>query len=274
MFCRFAISPALVAIAMVSAASAQPAPETSGLDAPPPTACQLRLTDHAVFRSLGDLAAPAHGPAGCGGPDAVLLQRVIVDDHTEVAIEPAATLRCEMAEAVTEFVRSDLAPAAAALGAPLTSIENFDSFNCRSRNRVAGARLSEHGLANALDIRSIRLKDGRVVLPAEAAAPLLFRTAMRTAACELFTTVLGPGSDGYHEDHVHFDRAERHNGFRLCQWDLRDEPRFALQSISNRPAAPPPATTAPTTQRGSIPMPRPRPATTRSNITLTGELRH
>ena len=45
---------------------------------------------------------------------------------------------------------------------------------------------------------------------------------MRVSACRHFTTVLGPGSDGYHEDHVHVDLAERRNGFRLCQWDVRD----------------------------------------------------
>jgi len=33
-------------------------------------------------------------------------------------------------------------------------------------------------------------------------------------------TVLGPGSDGYHEEHIHLDLAERHNGYRICQWDV------------------------------------------------------
>jgi hypothetical protein len=237
----------------------------------------VRLSsDRAVFKPLGDLTG-SHD-SGCGGPDAVLLQRVILEDHTEVAVEPPATLRCEMAEAITEFVRRDLAPAAAALGSPLRSVENYDSFTCRSRNGVTGAKLSEHGLANALDIRSVRLKDGRVVRPADADASFMFRTSMKAAACERFTTVLGPGSDGYHEDHIHLDRIERHSHYRMCQWDVRDEPKFALQSVSTKPAA----TAAPSpgmasaALRGPIPLPRPNPfkaAGTRVVI-LPAESRH
>ncbi len=218
----------------------------------------MRLSsDRAVFKSLGDLAANHGGPAGCGATDAVLLEKVIMPDRTEVAVEPAATLRCEMAEAITDFVRQDLAAAAAAMGAPLSAVENHDSYDCRGRNRVAGAKLSEHGLANALDIRSIRLKDGRVVRPSDAGAPIEFRVAMRAAACNRFTTVLGPGSDGYHEDHIHLDRIERRGGYRLCQWDLHDEPRYALQSVATQSAVPPARADA--VPRGPVPLPRPRP---------------
>jgi Extensin-like protein C-terminus len=45
---------------------------------------------------------------------------------------------------------------------------------------------------------------------------------MRTSVCARFTTVLGPGADGYHEDHIHVDLAERRGGYRICQWDIRD----------------------------------------------------
>ena len=45
---------------------------------------------------------------------------------------------------------------------------------------------------------------------------------MRKSVCTRFTTVLGPGSDGYHEDHIHIDLAERRSGYRICQWDIRD----------------------------------------------------
>jgi hypothetical protein len=266
----FALGTALIGVALVSAASAQPAPDASGV----PTACQVRLTDRAVFKPLGDIVGEPGGP-GCGAPDAVLLQRIVLDDHTNVAVEPPATLRCEMAEAVADFVRHDLAPAAAAMGSPLRTVENYDSYDCRGRNRVAGAKLSEHALANALDIRSVRLKDGRVVLPADASASTAFRAAMKSAACDRFTTVLGPGSDGYHEDHIHVDRIERRSGYRLCQWDVRDEPRFALQSVSTRSATAPPRG-ADAVLQGPIPLPRPRPLTAANAHTIIppAESRH
>jgi hypothetical protein len=236
------IGPALALIALSDGAAAQSARDAAR------TACQMRLSaDRATFKPLGQL----DGPAGCGGPDVVQLERIILTDRTEVAIEPPATLRCEMAEAVVSFVRQDLAPAAAAMGSPLSAIENFDSYECRGRNRVAGAKLSEHGLANALDIRSVRLKDGRVMRPADAEAPSEFRVAMKAAVCSRFATVLGPGSDGYHEDHIHIDRIERRGGYRLCQWDLHDEPHsYALQSVT------PSRTRAAAV---SVPLPRPRP---------------
>ena len=33
--------------------------------------------------------------------------------------------------------------------------------------------------------------------------------AAHRAACGIFGTTLGPGSDGYHEDHLHFDTVSR-----------------------------------------------------------------
>src|SRR5262249_49875973 len=150
----------------------------------------MRLSSgRAVFKPLGELG----GPVGCGGADVIYLERIILQGRTEVAIEPPAPLRCATAGAIASFGRQDPAPAAAAMGSALSAVENFDSYECRGRNRVAGAKLSEHGLANALDIRSVRLKDGRVVRPADQAAPSEFRVAMKAAACGRFTTVLGPG---------------------------------------------------------------------------------
>jgi hypothetical protein len=231
----------MVAIGLADGATAQTAPlpparplidapADRGIDpshlglkvAPAVTACQLRLAAaHAVFKPLGEMS----GPGGCGGPDIVQLEHIVLPDRTEVAVDPPATLRCETAEAIASFVQTGLAPAVAAMGGALSAIENFDSYECRGRNRIAGAPLSEHGRANALDIRALRLKDGRILHPSDDAVPHAFRLAMKNIACARFTTVLGPGSDGYHEDHVHVDLAERASGYRLCQWDLHDAAR-------------------------------------------------
>jgi hypothetical protein len=52
--------------------------------------------------------------------------------------------------------------------------------------------------------------------------PQSFRQRLREAACHRFNTVLGPGSDAYHADHIHVDLAERAHGYRMCQWDVRE----------------------------------------------------
>ncbi|MBC7084727.1 MAG: extensin family protein, partial [Firmicutes bacterium] len=37
------------------------------------------------------------------------------------------------------------------------------------------------------------------------------------AACLYFTTVLSPGSDDAHKDHLHLDVIERKSGYRFCR---------------------------------------------------------
>jgi hypothetical protein len=216
----------------------RPAALASGTPAEP-SACQVELANRAVFGPL----PPLIGPGGCGAPDVVRLDAIIMPDQTHVSLRPAPTLRCGMAGAVADWVRADLGPRAATMGAPLQVIENYDSYDCRGMNRVVGAKLSEHGKANALDIRSLTLADRRTIHPTDPAVSREFREGMRASACARFMTVLGPGSDGYHEEHIHVDLAERHSGYRICHWDIRE-----------------PAAVA------DVPLPRPRPA-----FTLAGQ---
>ncbi|MSP47425.1 MAG: extensin, partial [Xanthobacteraceae bacterium] len=118
-------------------------------------------------------------------------------------------LRCNMAEAVAQWIRAEVGPAAAELGAPLTAVTDVDSYQCRGRNNVPGAKLSEHGRGNALDISAIKLGNGALFNLTDPLVSKPFREQMRALACGRFTTVLGPGSDAYHSDHIHLDLAER-----------------------------------------------------------------
>jgi hypothetical protein len=206
-------------------------------DVAEPSACQLRLgRDLAVFHPL----PPIIGPGDCGALDVVRLEAILLPDHVKVAVNPPATLRCTMAEAIAHWVREDVAPAARKFEAQLSEIENYDSFECRGRNRVVGAKVSEHGLANALDVKAFKLTDGALIAPTDINVAKDFRDEMRERACARFMTVLGPGSDGYHESHIHLDLAERRNGYRMCQWDVREPPKDSEEVTD-------------------IPLPRPRP---------------
>jgi hypothetical protein len=179
------------------------------------------------------------GPGECNVEDVVRLEAVWLADRTRVAVTPPATLRCSFAEAIVQWVREDLAPAARAFGGPLKSIDNFAAYDCRGRNRIIGARLSEHGKANALDVRSVKLASGSVIELTDPAADKDFRQRVRKSTCTRFTTVLGPGSDGYHENHIHVDLAERAGGHRMCQWDVREPGEEAVPLPQPRPAAAP-----------------------------------
>jgi hypothetical protein len=203
-----------------AAEAAPPAP-------PPPSACFVRLQQLAVVHSLPAI----NKPGGCIANDVVQLDAVLLADKRQVAMEPAATFRCEMASAITDWVRDELAAAAMArFNSPLRAVENLASFDCRGRNNIPGALLSEHGKANALDVRALKLVDGTVAQLTDPNVSKELRDELRKTACARFKTVLGPGSDGYHEDHVHVDLAERKSDYRLCQWEVRQPIYRALPS--------------------------------------------
>jgi hypothetical protein len=124
-----------------------------------PSSCQLRLAELAEFKP----ARPITGPGECSATDVVTLEAVLLLDRQRVVFSPAAILRCTMAEAVAQWVRNDVAPAIAELIAPLRGVETLDSFSCRTFNGISGARMSEHGHANALDVHSFKLANSAII---------------------------------------------------------------------------------------------------------------
>ena len=241
----------LALLAVVSAGSAVAAPNAASelehelyreLHKLPPAAVFPSDETRACYERLGKIAqftpVPIRvEPAQCARFDMVRLDRIVMSDQTFVAVTPSPQLQCDMAEALAEWVRDDVGAAAAELGAPLASITGYDSYECRPRNNIAGGKLSEHGKGNALDVGSVKLRNGATFNLTDPSVSRAFREQMRTIACARFTTVLGPGSDGYHNDHIHLDLAARSNGYRICQWNVLDPAPIAAD----------------------IPLPRPRP---------------
>ena len=170
-----------------------------------------------------------------------------------------------------------MAPLAQSLGTSLSELDNFDSFECRGRNRVSGAKLSEHGRANALDVRGLKFANGQSLSLTDRGVAREQREAVLHSVCARFTTVLGPGSDWYHEDHIHLDLAERRSGYRICQWNVYDPlpavapllpaerpeeapPReVAAKPEAVKPAAAKPDAAEPDAEAEPVPEPKPRP---------------
>jgi hypothetical protein len=131
----------------------------------------------------------------------------------QVTIQPAARIGCPMNAALNKWMSEVVQPAAMAnYGQPVVGIKNIASYGCRTRNNKKGAKLSEHSFGNALDIKAFYLADGREIdirshwhkgTPQDQ----VFLRSAHGGACGTFKTVLGPGSDGYHEDHFHVDLA-------------------------------------------------------------------
>jgi hypothetical protein len=140
---------------------------------------------------------------------------------TPVSVSPAATLACPIVSELERWITNSVQPAAMRwFGAPVAEITQISAYSCRGMNGNPRANISEHAFGNALDISAFTLADGRKItvkngwrgLPEEQG----FLRDVQAAACDQFTTVLAPGSNVYHYDHMHVDLMRRRDGHRAC----------------------------------------------------------
>jgi hypothetical protein len=141
---------------------------------------------------------------------------------TTASVSPPATLACPIVSALDRWIADAVQPAAMKwFGQPVTGIKQISAYSCRGMNGNPNAHISEHAFGNALDIASFVLADGRVVTVERgwrgAAEEQGFLRDVQAAACEMFTTVLAPGSNVYHYNHIHVDLMRRASGRRICQ---------------------------------------------------------
>jgi hypothetical protein len=95
----------------------------------------------------------------CGTPAPVLLRAVGTDP--KVTINPPATISCPMADVLGEWLRDTVQPEAKKLfGSTVVKIQNATSYACRNRYGGDATPLSEHALANALDVSEFVLANG------------------------------------------------------------------------------------------------------------------
>lgn len=137
-------------------------------------------------------------------------------------ITPAATLACPMVSALDQWIAQAVQPAAQRwFGQPVVEIKQISAYSCRGMNGQRGAPISEHAFGNALDIAAFTLADRRRIVvksgwrgePEEQG----FLRDVQAAACEQFSTVLAPGSNVYHYDHIHVDLRRRRSGRGICK---------------------------------------------------------
>lgn len=215
-----------------------------------PSPCLMEVQKVAVVESI----ALVTGPDMCGSPDMVRLKVVRMPDGREVEITPPSELRCTMAASLAAWLRDELP---GAIGSDIKKVVAYGSYECRPRNRVFGAKVkvSEHGKGNALDIRAFVRADDTVIDPTDVKESRSLREAIRKSACERFATVLGPGSDGYHEQHIHVDAAERRNNYKICHWEVR-EPKPVVAAVA-APAAAAPGAVVPVAATPAVIVPLP-----------------
>lgn len=169
----------------------------------------------------------------CGIEHPLMLKAIVLAEKRRIQLEPPVTMRCRLAGAIAQWITEDVAPAIAASGQPLAALSGVGSYECRGRNGVPGARLSEHATGNAMDIGAFKLADGKIISVEQNDMPALFEK-VRASACARFATVLGPGADASHKTHLHVDLQERRGGYKMCQWDVAP----SAPTPQRQPAAP------------------------------------
>jgi len=129
-----------------------------------------------------------------------------------VTISPTAKMGCPLADALEAWIAASVQPAAMAhFGVQVVEIKQISAYACRNRNNF-GRELSEHAFGDAVDIAGFKLANGREIsvqsgwkgAPDEQA----FLHQVFGGACRQFTTVLGPGSNIMHYNHIHMDLAK------------------------------------------------------------------
>ncbi|NJM84665.1 MAG: extensin family protein, partial [Tabrizicola sp.] len=151
----------------------------------------------------GEVIAPIKSRInGCGVAEPVRITSV-----SGVALSQSPTIDCPTAQALNVWVRDVVQPA---LGGEVVQLEVAAHYICRSRNNVKGAKISEHGKGKAIDVSAFVLSNGKVLTVLNNYNKTLRK--IHRAACGIFKTTLGPGSDGYHENHFHLDTASHRSG--------------------------------------------------------------
>ena len=188
--------------------------------------------------------AEINGPGICGLTHPFRVT-ALFDGH--LPLNKAVTLDCSMIPALEQWVSDTVEPSVEArFGAHLAELETFGTYSCRSVDNLAGAQLSEHAFANAIDVSGFKLEDGREISivrdwkrsdTQEAA----FLREAHAGACQQFTTVLGPGADVFHYNHFHLDLAMHGSTNTGPRRYCRPKPPPELMPPPARPDGLPPA---------------------------------
>ncbi len=141
---------------------------------------------------------------------------------TPVGVQPPATLACPLVSALDQWIGTAVQPAALHwFRQPVVQIKQISAYSCRGMNGDPNAHISEHAFGNALDVAEFDLADGHKVsvqygwhgTPEEQG----FLHDVQAAACDQFTTVLAPGANVYHYNHIHVDLMRHYDSRHICE---------------------------------------------------------
>ena len=150
--------------------------------------------------------------------------RSVLTSAGRVELPGMPLLNCAFAQQFVVWLSDVAAPLiAGARGVRIASLSTGTSYQCRTRNGDLSGKMSEHAFGNAIDIAGITLTNQKRIEITAASDPQdpdrRLLGALRASACGYFSTVLGPGSDGAHASHFHFDLGVHgaDDSYRICE---------------------------------------------------------
>lgn len=203
-------------------------PDRDRRSGPPDAASEAADSCMDRLRKAGFVLEPAEPPKAENGlcrieaPVRLIAVPVPSRPDARVALKDRPILACAFAENFGQWLGQLAAPAMAGyLETELAAVRTGPGFECRNRNRAEEGKLSAHATGQAIDVSGFELADGTqlAVKPSGDERRDGAIASLRKAACGWFTTILGPGSDPSHADHLHVD-VQRHGSsdrYRICE---------------------------------------------------------
>lgn len=167
-----------------------------------------------AFSAYVQPAREIDGPGICGLSAPLKVTKLL---GGSVELNSTQTIGCPLTAALEQWLQEVVQPVARArFGVPVVKVSSMGSFSCRSIDNIRGAKLSEHAFGNAIDIGGFVLANGRQIMVVKGwtrgdEQEKAFLREVHSGACNFFTTVLGPGSDMFHYNHIHVDLAAHGN---------------------------------------------------------------
>lgn len=156
---------------------------------------------------------------GCGIDSPIVVHDILPN----IPLSEETPMRCETALSLARWMAETVTPAlhVAFPERHITAVKNAAAYSCRNRNSAETGKISEHARGNAIDITGFELDDRETIAmsPRQEDSTMTgaFQRTATAGACLHFSTVLSPGSDATHQDHLHLDVLERRGGYRYCR---------------------------------------------------------
>jgi hypothetical protein len=189
-------------LAILVTACASPPPPAPPAPPPDPAAACLKGLDrrHIHYDRLTDWRTPE----GCGVDEAVRVKQ------SAFAWNHSAVMTCQMSARVWDFENQVVQPAAQRnFGQSVRKLSNVGAYDCRGERGGRPERLSQHSFGRAFDVTGFELADGTTVSVLRdwrgKGAKSEFLHQVAQGACQMFSVVITPNHNAFHQDHLHLD---------------------------------------------------------------------